>query len=198
MNQEPYAIRFGDPHLHSMTIQPDLELPITDRTAMDLWVNPANNSGMMKLGGVRITGAAENIRRIAAGFARIDDELTGARSAATDELARNADPLSECDQCGGVHRPSEGHVKVTVAGVLEEAYQLISKSYCLSQIQAALLLESAFRFIVTDETPAARSLLHFFVHWDMADRLTRMLEEVHRREPERQVANRAPLNGAHR
>lgn len=180
-SKQPYSIRFGDDRRRSAA-RMDTEIEILPGTHVELRVNPERRSGLVDMGRCRIHGSVDDLAYVGAAFARIVDEIRGQSNPigmdTEDTLPR------ECEECHGIHRPDEAHLRFHSNQLVEQACQLMIKVWAMREEQVRLAIYLAYLAVVDDQCVAARMMLHMFVIDRVANEVVDLLVEAHLRREE--------------
>lgn len=175
--REPYHIEFGSDRA-TMRSAVRIDVPVEPTTRIELTVNPERNSGLVNIGGVHIHGRASIMQTLNLAFARVVDELSGHRNAAVEAEEMEANRSRLCSFCEGRHRPGEPHLNIGTDGLREAVYRRMIAVPVIPPMEAKLMIDAAFFFVIAADPAAARTLLHMFVVDTLADELVDAIIQV--------------------
>jgi hypothetical protein len=170
---EPYVQKFGgDARCSRTSLHGDLKM--TPATAISATVQPDRGQALVKLGGLQIIGAAEDMEVAAAAFQFCATALT---PASVSEPTLSAPTY--CKTCTVVHLPDEPCATPGANALLNAAYERMRRTHMIGKQAAGIFVDAAYMFVERGDRVAARILLHQFVLDDVAEEVVQLLVRIH-------------------
>lgn len=146
----------------TMTGRIDVELRIEPRTSVSVEVRRDRGQLLLTVGGCRLYGSRDDMEVVQAALGHGLDEIeAGARQAVKQDAQQEAATL--CPSCHTQHAPNEPHASYGSTAKREPAYEILRRTYLLSNNQPELIADSCALWIATGDVAAARALLTIFV-----------------------------------